>query len=106
MLSPACIRSNALLISSSGMVCVIRSSILILPSIYQSTILGTSVRPRAPPKALPFHTRPVTSWNGRDRKRVVEGKSVSVRVDLGGRRDIKKKKDREKDNKDRNNYTK
>ncbi len=32
---------------------------------YQSTILGTSVRPRAPPKAVPFHTRPVTSWNGR-----------------------------------------
>ncbi|MCY1251734.1 hypothetical protein D9M72_655450 [compost metagenome] len=32
---------------------------------YQSTILGTSVRPRAPPKAEPFHSRPVTSWNGR-----------------------------------------
>src|SRR3546814_16213953 len=28
----------------------------------------------------------------RDRKSVVEGKSVSVRVDLGGRRIIKKKK--------------
>src|SRR3546814_17648989 len=28
---------------------------------------------------------------GRDRKRVVSGKSVSVRVDLGGRRIIKKK---------------
>src|SRR3546814_21025298 len=28
---------------------------------------------------------------GRDRKRVVEGKSVSVRVDIGGRRLIKKK---------------
>src|SRR3546814_12987313 len=28
---------------------------------------------------------------GADRKRVVEGKSVSVRVDLGGRRIIKKK---------------
>src|SRR3978361_734890 len=38
---------------------------LILPSIYQSTILGTSVRPRAPPKAVPFQTRPVTSWKGR-----------------------------------------
>ena len=32
---------------------------------YQSTILGTSVRPRAPPNAVPFQTRPVTSWNGR-----------------------------------------
>src|SRR3546814_11115303 len=29
---------------------------------------------------------------GQDRKRVVSGKSVSVRVDLGGRRIIKKKK--------------
>ena len=28
---------------------------LILPSMYQSTIFGTSVRPRAPPKAVPFH---------------------------------------------------
>src|SRR3546814_15801658 len=31
-----------------------------------------------------------------DRKRVVEGKSVSVRVDLGGRRIIKKKKRQQK----------
>src|SRR3546814_11827269 len=31
-----------------------------------------------------------------DRKSVVEGKSVSVRVDLGGRRIIKKKKDKKK----------
>src|SRR3546814_18616919 len=30
---------------------------------------------------------------GRDRKSVVSGKSVSVRVDLGGRRIIKKKKE-------------
>src|SRR3546814_11769193 len=32
-----------------------------------------------------------------DRKSVVEGKSVSVRVDLGGRRIIKKKKKKKKD---------
>src|SRR3546814_12220033 len=32
----------------------------------------------------------------RDRKSVVSGKSVSVRVDLGGRRVIKKKKNTEK----------
>ena len=38
---------------------------LILPSMYQATIFGTSVLSRAPPKALPFQTRPVTSWNGR-----------------------------------------
>ena len=30
-----------------------------------TAIRGTSVRPRAPPNAVPFHTRPVTSWNGR-----------------------------------------
>ena len=65
--SPACIRSKPLLISSSGSLWVIRSSMLILPSMYQSTIFGTSVRPRAPPKAVPFQTRPVTSWNGRVR---------------------------------------
>src|SRR3546814_15360757 len=34
--------------------------------------------------------RPLNSWA--DRKSVVEGKSVSVRVDLGGRRTLKKKK--------------
>src|SRR3546814_23595 len=33
--------------------------------------------------------------HGTDRKSVVEGKSVSVRVDLGGRRIIKKKKTKE-----------
>ena len=52
---------------SSGSVCVISGSMSILPSMYQSTIFGTSVRPRAPPKAVPFQTRPVTSWNGRVR---------------------------------------
>ncbi len=51
--------------SASGMVWVIIGSISILPSMYQSTIFGTSVRPRAPPKAVPRQTRPVTSWNGR-----------------------------------------
>src|ERR1051325_9377572 len=53
MLSPECIRSNALLISVSGITWVIIGSISILPSMYQSTIFGTSVRPRAPPKAVP-----------------------------------------------------
>src|SRR5215471_1331920 len=38
--------------SSSFSVCVIRSSMLILRSMYQSTMRGTSVRPRAPPNAL------------------------------------------------------
>src|SRR5437867_5423955 len=62
---PSCIRSKPWLISASLSLCVIRSSILILPSMYQSTIFGTSRRPLAPPNAVPFHTRPVTSWNGR-----------------------------------------
>src|SRR5882672_3674338 len=62
--SPFFIRSKPSLMRSSGSVCVIRSSILILPSMYQSTIFGTSVRPRAPPNAEPFQTRPVTSWKG------------------------------------------
>ena len=45
MLSPACIRSKPLLISSSVNTWVIIGSISILPVNYQSTILGTSVRP-------------------------------------------------------------
>ena len=56
--SPRFMRSKPSLIFSSGMVWVIRSSMLILPSMYQSTIFGTSVRPRAPPNAEPFHCRP------------------------------------------------
>ena len=44
---------------------VIIGSISIMPDMYQSTIFGTSVRPRAPPKAVPRQTRPVTSWKGR-----------------------------------------
>src|SRR3546814_15826103 len=42
--------------------------------------------------------------SGSDRKSVVSGKSVSVRVDLGGRRFIKKKK--EHTTKARHEYTK
>src|SRR6202048_5077252 len=63
--SPRFISSNALLMSASGITWVIIGSISILPCMYQSTILGTSVRPLAPPNAVPFHTRPVTRWNGR-----------------------------------------
>src|SRR3546814_19487354 len=36
----------------------------------------------------------ITAKSGRDRKRVVQGEGVSVRVDRGGRRTIKKKKRR------------
>ena len=45
--SPRSISAKPSLICSSGIVWVIRSSMLILPSMYQSTIFGTSVRPRA-----------------------------------------------------------
>src|SRR5216684_2086476 len=46
--SPECIKSKALLMSLSGILWVMRSSMLILPSIYQSTICGSSVRPATP----------------------------------------------------------
>src|SRR5690606_862400 len=59
--SPACIKSNASLMRSSGSLWVMRLSMSIFPSMYQSTMRGTSVRPHAPPNALPRHTRPVTS---------------------------------------------
>src|SRR3546814_16648048 len=39
----------------------------------------------------------------RDRKSVVKGKSVSVRVDLGGRRILKKKNKKYNKDKDKNN---
>jgi endonuclease/exonuclease/phosphatase (EEP) superfamily protein YafD len=59
--SPRSIRSKPSLMRSSGSTWVIRSSMLIFPSMYQSTIFGTSLRPRAPPNAVPFHILPVTS---------------------------------------------
>src|SRR3546814_21016903 len=61
MLSPACIRSKPLLISSRLSTWVIIGSISMRPFIYQSTIFGTSVPPPSPPTAVPFQ----------DRKRVV-----------------------------------
>src|SRR3546814_13933487 len=47
-------------------------------------------RRRAGAARVPDAARRVVAW--RDRKSVGEGKRVSVRVDLGGRRIIKKKK--------------
>src|SRR3546814_14778640 len=44
------------------------------------------------PSSQPYTYSPVLPYaDGGDRKSVVSGKSVSVRVDLGGRRIIKKK---------------
>jgi aryl-alcohol dehydrogenase-like predicted oxidoreductase len=67
MLLPACIRSKAVLISSSPMTWVIIGSISILPAMYMSTILGTSVRPLAPPKAVPRQLRPSRAGRGASR---------------------------------------
>src|SRR3546814_11059461 len=51
--------------------------------------------------ALEVFPRPLpdaqANYTTRDRKSVVEGKTVSVRVDLGGRRTIRKKKDARND---------
>src|SRR3546814_12214399 len=62
---PSCMRSKPLLMSLSGRVWVMRSSMWIFPSMYQLTILGTSVRPPAPPTQVPLPTRPVEGWQGR-----------------------------------------
>src|SRR3546814_16012645 len=48
--------------------------------------------PVNPGKMLTIHLEGLPPKEGRARKSVVEGKSVSVRVDLGGGRIIKKKK--------------
>src|SRR3546814_17511620 len=53
-----------------------------------ATPAAKRTRPTSPASV---ETRPNTGYLG-DRKSVVSGKSVSVRVDLGGRRGIKKKK--------------
>src|SRR3546814_14607067 len=57
-------------------------------------------RPRRNPRRRT--DRPGFSQNG-DRKSVVSGKSVSVRVDLGGRRIIKKKKNKQTTNRNVDN---
>src|SRR3546814_20731830 len=43
-------------------------------------------------RQLSARVQPLADADPRDRKSVVEGQSVSVRVDLGGRRIVKKKK--------------
>src|SRR3546814_20906292 len=51
-----------------------------------------TVQPVAGDRSCQIETFAREPANGEDRKSVVSGKSVSVRVDLGGRRIIKKKK--------------
>src|SRR3546814_14553826 len=61
-----------------------------------ATIANTSIVFRC----FELRSFPIKSIDARDRKSVVQGKSVSVRVDLGGRRIIKKKKNQRKHNED------
>lgn len=65
MLLPSCIKSNDSLIDSKGMRCVMNSSISNSLFKYRSTNFGTLSTLFQPPNAVPFHVRPVTSWNGR-----------------------------------------
>src|SRR3546814_16145697 len=53
--------------------------------------LVASTLPRRRTSLLSAATQPVFDSSPQDRQSVVEGKSVSVSVDLGGRRTIKKK---------------
>src|SRR3546814_18946191 len=56
----------------------------------RSSVMESS---RGQPRGVPGDgKRGAELWPDRDRKSVVEGKIVSVRVDLGGRRILKKKK--------------
>src|SRR3546814_17767190 len=58
-----------------------------------------NIRRRTP---QPCQTTQPSYSDARDRKKVVEGKSVSVRVDLGGRRIINKKKIKKDKNRNKN----
>src|SRR3546814_14036803 len=52
---------------------------------------GLGVVHGVPVEVLYREVRALRIYEGADRKSVVKGKSVSVRVDLGGRRTLKKK---------------
>jgi hypothetical protein len=51
--------------SVQPMVWVTKGASWISPAIASSTMPGSWLRPLTPPKAVPSHLRPVTSWNGR-----------------------------------------
>src|SRR3546814_15888269 len=57
----------------------------------RDTTVACTLTSNASPVARPS-SLPIGVWPIRDRKSVVEGKSVSVRVDLGGCGIVKKKK--------------
>src|SRR3546814_20049397 len=54
-------------------------------------VVGDLDKIEQPVRALDLGKVSIIDADGQDRKSVVKGKSVSVRVDLGGRRLIKKK---------------
>ena len=58
---PSCIKSKAVLISSSGMVWVMKSLRANSPFMYWLMMPGNSLRPFTPPNAEPRYTRPVTN---------------------------------------------
>src|SRR3546814_19404617 len=61
--------------------------------VWPAAAVASRPAPRSAPALRPARARPI--FASRDRKSVVEGKSVSVRVDLGGRRILKKKNKKE-----------
>src|SRR3546814_17656642 len=71
------------------------------PAVETASISSAVISVAAPPKPSgrlfeQVHAASTSTWSSADRytdrKSVVEGKSVAVRVDIGGRRIIKKKK--------------
>src|SRR3546814_12923309 len=74
--------------------CAYRSIFSSMTTRHPATENGRLTCPaRAEPRFGPGMTRSRTRLSRADRKSVVSGKSVSVRVDLGGRRIIQKKKE-------------
>lgn len=61
---PECNISKPSLIFSNGRLCVTNSSRINSLDRYCSTNFGTLCLDFHPPNAVPFHTRPVTNWNG------------------------------------------
>src|SRR3546814_12099972 len=71
----------------------------LLPGIRAAATVGGTISARAVPRHAD-EERTIMPIVGRDRKRVGQGKSVSVRVALGGGRIVKKKKNKHQRNGD------
>src|SRR3546814_17505685 len=102
--------------SSSSFTFVVRGLALKLPSICSATWPsragpskhmvqrwnGSTQRNCSDPAPMMLGLPSLSMGDGADRKRVVWGKRVSVRVDIGGRRSMKKKKqDNDKDSRNK-----